>query len=83
MLAGSAQFEAERGGESPGVAEIGRRAGIWSGKGDTSKGEPGSVTHSIAWGVVLKLFRAGGVWRCAKSPGRDGYGSTEQASVRM
>ncbi len=47
-------FEAKRNGERPGVAEISRRAGICSGKGDASKGEPGSMTHSIAWGIVLK-----------------------------
>ena len=41
-------FEAKRNGECPSVAEISRRAGIYSGKGDTSKGEPGSMTHSIA-----------------------------------
>ena len=63
-------FEARRNGECPGVAEISRRAGIWSWKGDTSKGEPGSMTHSIAWGIVLKLFRAGGVRRRGRSPGR-------------
>lgn len=40
-------FEAKRNGECPGVAEISRQAGIWSG-GDTSKGEPGSVARSIA-----------------------------------
>ena len=76
-------FEAKRNGECPGVAEIGRRAGIWSGKGDTSNGEPGSMTHSIAWGIVLKLFRAGLIRKCPKSPGRSGYEPTEQASVRM
>ena len=68
---------------SPGVVEIGRRAGIFSGKGDAGKGEPGNVARSIAWGVVLKLFRAGLVRRCAWSPGRDGYEATEQAAVRM
>ena len=39
--------EAKRGVECPGVAEISRRAGIWSGKGDIGKGEAGSVAHSI------------------------------------
>ena len=63
-------------GESPGVAEISRRA-VWSWKGDAGKGEPGSVARSIAWGIVLKLFRAGGVRRCAKSPGCGGYEPTE------
>ena len=75
--------EAKRNGECPSVAEISRRAGIWSGKGDTSKGEPGSMTHSIAWGIVLKLFRAGLIRKCPKSPGRSGYEPTEQAAVRM
>ena len=75
--------EAERNGECPGVAEISGRAGIWSGKGDTSKGEPGSMTHSIAWGIVLKLFRAGLIRKCPKSPGRSGYEPTEQAVDRM
>ena len=75
-------FEAEGNGECPGVAEISRRAGIFSGKGDTSKDEPGSMAHSIAWGIVLKLFRAGLIRKCAKSPGRSGYEPTEQAAVR-
>ena len=76
-------FEAVGGGECPGVAEISRRAGIWSGKGDTSEGEPGSMARAIAWGIVLKLFRAGLIQKCPKSPGRSGYELTEQASVRM
>ena len=76
-------FEAQRNGECPSVAETSRRAGIYSGKGDTSKGEPGSMTHSIAWGIVLKLFRAGLIRNCPKSPGRDGYELTEQACDRM
>ena len=75
-------FEAKRNGECPGVAEISRRAGIFSGKGDTSKGEPGSMTHSIAWGIVLKLYRAGLIRKCAQSSRRSGYEPTEQASVR-
>ena len=75
-------FEAKRNGECPGVAEISRRAGIFSGKGDTSKGEPGSMTHSIAWGIVLKLYRAGLIQKCAQTSGRSGYEPTEQASVR-
>lgn len=37
-------FEAKRNGECLSVPEISRRAGIYSGKGDTSKGEPGSMT---------------------------------------
>ena len=65
------------------LAEINRRAGIYSGKGGTSKGEPGNMVHSIAWGIVLKLFRAGLIRKCSKSPGRSGYEPTEQASVRM
>jgi hypothetical protein len=75
-------LEAKRNGECPGVAEISRRAGIFGGKGDTSEGEPGSMAHSIAWGIVLKLYRAGLVRKCARSPGRDGYEPTEQAVVR-
>ena len=76
-------FEAKRNGECLGVPEISRRAGIYSGKGDTSKGEPGSMTHSIAWGIVLKLFRAGLIRKCPKSPRRSGYEPTELAVVRM
>ena len=34
-------------GECPGVVEISRPAGIFSGKGDAGKGGPGSVAHSI------------------------------------
>ena len=75
--------EAERNGECLSVPEISRRAGIYSGKGDTSKGEPGSMTHSIAWGIVLKLFRAGLIRKCPKSPGRSGYELTELAPGRM
>ncbi len=75
--------EAERNGECPGVAEISGRAGIWSGKGEASKGEPGSVGHSIAWGIFLKLFRAGLIRKCPKSPGRSGYEPTELAVDRM
>ena len=66
-------FEANRNGECPGVAEISRRAGIFSGKGDRGEDEPGSMTRSIAWGVVLKLFRAWLIRKCPKSPGRSGY----------
>ena len=76
-------FEAQRNGECPGVAEISRRACLFGGEGDAGKGEPGGVAHSIAWGIVLKLFRAGLVRKCARSPGRDGYEPTELASVRM
>ena len=76
-------FEAKRNGECPSVAEISRRAGIWSGKGDTSKGGPGSMTHSIAWGIVPKLFRAGLIPRCAESPGWSGYEPTGLAVDRM
>ncbi len=76
-------FEAQCNGECPGVAEISRRAGIFSGKGDTSKGEPGSMTHSIAWGIVLKLYRAGLIRRCARSRGRGGYEPTERAADRV
>jgi hypothetical protein len=80
---GGVLFKAKRNGECPGVAEISRPAGIWSGKGNTSKGEPDGMTHSIAWGIVLKLFRAGLIRKCPKSPGRSGYEPTEQAVVRM
>ena len=76
-------FEAKRNGECPGVVEISRRAGIWSGKGEAGKGEAGSVTHSIAWGIVLKLYRDGLVRNCPKSPGRSGYEPTGLAAVRM
>ena len=76
-------FEAKRNGECPGVVEISRRAGIYSEKGDTRKGESGSVTHSIACGIVLNLFRAGLVRKCPKSPGRSGYEPTELAAVRI
>ena len=41
-------FEAQRNGEYPGVVEISRRAGLFGGRGDTSKDEPGSMAHSIA-----------------------------------
>ena len=75
--------EAVGGGECAGVAEISRRAGIFGRKGDASKGEAGSVTHSIAWGIVLKLFRDGLVRRCARSPGRGGHEPTGLAAVRM
>ena len=75
--------EAERNAECPDVAEISRRAGIFGGKGEASKGEPGSMAHSIAWGVVLKLFRARRIQKCPKSPGRRGYEPTEHASARM
>ena len=78
-----ALFEANRNGECPGVVEISRRAGTFSGKGDAGKGEPGSMTHSIAWGIVLKLFRAGRIGRCVESAGRSGYEPTEQAADRM
>ena len=40
-------FEARRDGERPGMVEISRRAGIFGGKGDAGKGEPGSMAHSI------------------------------------
>ena len=76
-------FEARRNGECLSVSEISRRAGLFIGKGDTSKGEPGSMTHSIAWGVVLELFRDGHIRKCPKSPGRSGYDLTEQAADRM
>ena len=76
-------FEAKRNGECPGVVEISRRAGIFSGKGDKAKDEPGSMTYSVAWGIVLKLFRAELIRKCPKSPGRSGYEPTERASVRM
>ena len=65
------------------VLEVSRRAGIFSGKGDTGKGEAGSMVHSIAWGIVLKLFRAGLIRKCARSPGRSGYEPTGLAAVRM
>ena len=76
-------FEAQRNGECPGVAEISRRAGLFGGKGDKGKDEPGSMAHSIAWGIVLKLYRAGLIRKCPISPGRDGYGPTELAVDRM
>ncbi len=76
-------FEAKRNGECLSVPEISRRAGIYGGKGDTSKGEPGGMTHSIAWGIVLKLFRTERIQKCPKSPGRSGYDLTEQAADRM
>ena len=76
-------FEAVRNGECPGVAESSRRAGLSIGKGDTSKGEPGSMTHSIAWRIVLKLHRAGLIQKCPRSPGRDGYEPTGQTAIRM
>ena len=76
-------FEAVRNGECPGVAETSRPAGIFGGKGEAGKGEPGSVTRSVAWGVVLKLFRAGVARRCAESPGCEGYEPTGLAAVRM
>ena len=69
-----------RHGECSGVVETGRRAGLFGGEGDAGKGEPGGVAHSIAWGVGLKMFRAGFVRRRAISPGRGGY---ELAAVRM
>ena len=71
------------GGGWPGVAEISGRAGIWSGKGDAGKGEPGGVARSIAWGIVLKLFRAGLVRKCARSPGRSRYEPAELAVDRV
>ena len=74
--------EAQRNGECPGVVETSRRAGMFGGKGDAGMGEPGSMAHSVAWGVVLKLFRAGRIQKCPKSQGRDGYEPTEQAAVR-
>lgn len=41
------------------------------------------MAHSTAWGIVLKLFPAGLIRRCVKTPGWSGFEPTELAVDRV